>query len=297
MGQIIGSAAKPKRCNLNKLSQLGTPAAGEYILVSSDNSMNAAGQGNFDCYIEGDGRTAATALELKPLADVTPTSGSKNSVTSDGVYKELYTEKKADLSLGNNYISEKYINPAGNLIAGGAYFHVYYFPCKKGDKFNIKATINSSSARLYAIYNTADTGSFGASTLLSIGPVCNTTEEENVIITQDNAQMIAVQYYRAGTLSVHKIEYGSKFFEELIVGKEWIISEVTGYDDNEMPIQYNIVWADGTAGTVILSNFDDDVLEYQTITATYLNKTIVYNTVFDANGYIINETYNVNSNN
>ena len=67
MGQIIGGAAKPKRCNLNKLWQLGTPAAGEHILVSSDNSMNAAGQGNFDCYIEGDGRTAATALPLKKI--------------------------------------------------------------------------------------------------------------------------------------------------------------------------------------------------------------------------------------
>ena len=65
MGQIIGVAAKPKRCNLNKLSQLGTPAAGEYILVSSDNSMNAAGQGNFDCYIEGDGSKAATELPLQ----------------------------------------------------------------------------------------------------------------------------------------------------------------------------------------------------------------------------------------
>jgi len=64
MGQIIGSAAKPKRCNLNKLSQLETPAAGEYILVSSDNSMNAAGQGHFDSYIIGDGKKAATALEL-----------------------------------------------------------------------------------------------------------------------------------------------------------------------------------------------------------------------------------------
>lgn len=69
MGQIIGSAAKPKRCNLNQLSQLGTPAAGEYILVSSGNSMNAAGQGNFDCYIEGDGQKAATALELKRVDD------------------------------------------------------------------------------------------------------------------------------------------------------------------------------------------------------------------------------------
>ena len=63
MGQIIGRAAKPKRCNANQLSQVPTPAAGEYILVSSDNSMNAAGQGNFDCYIVGDGTTAATELE------------------------------------------------------------------------------------------------------------------------------------------------------------------------------------------------------------------------------------------
>lgn len=68
MGQIVGLKAKPKRCNLNKLSQLGTPAAGEYILVSSDNSMNAAGQGNFDCYIVGNGRDAATALELRSIS-------------------------------------------------------------------------------------------------------------------------------------------------------------------------------------------------------------------------------------
>jgi hypothetical protein len=67
MGQIIGGAAKPKRCNINQLSQLRTPASGEHILVSSDNSMNAAGQGNFDCYIEGNGRDAATALELKKI--------------------------------------------------------------------------------------------------------------------------------------------------------------------------------------------------------------------------------------
>lgn len=67
MGQIVSAAAKPKRCNLNQLSQVPTPAAGEYILVSSDNSMNAAGQGNFDCYIEGDGQKAATELELKEI--------------------------------------------------------------------------------------------------------------------------------------------------------------------------------------------------------------------------------------
>jgi len=64
MGQIVSSAAKSKRCNANQLSQVPTPAAGEHILVSSDNSMNAAGQGYFDSYIIGDGTTAAAALEL-----------------------------------------------------------------------------------------------------------------------------------------------------------------------------------------------------------------------------------------
>lgn len=63
MGQIIGGAAKPKRCNINQLSQLSTPAAGEHILVSSDNSMNAAGQGNFNSYIIGDGETDAVLLQ------------------------------------------------------------------------------------------------------------------------------------------------------------------------------------------------------------------------------------------
>lgn len=71
MGQIVSSAAKPKRCNIQSLSSLGTPAAGEHILVSSDNSMNAAGQGNFDSYIVGDGTTAATALPLNKInADI-----------------------------------------------------------------------------------------------------------------------------------------------------------------------------------------------------------------------------------
>lgn len=83
MGQIVSSAAKPKRCNLNKLSQLGTPAAGEHILVSSDNSMNAAGQGNFDRYIVGDGNTAATALPLLKMYENTVETYGKSDAELD----------------------------------------------------------------------------------------------------------------------------------------------------------------------------------------------------------------------
>lgn len=89
MGQIVSAAAKPKRCNKNQLNQLGVLAAGLHVLVSSDNSMNAAGQGNFDCYIVGNGKTAANALALQPIADSTPTANSKNSVTSSGVYNAI----------------------------------------------------------------------------------------------------------------------------------------------------------------------------------------------------------------
>lgn len=93
MGQIIGSAAKPKRCNLNQLSQFRTPAAGEYILVSSDNSMSAAGQGNFDCYVVGDGTTTATALPLRTIATDEVERNGKNAVTSGGVYNALPNEE------------------------------------------------------------------------------------------------------------------------------------------------------------------------------------------------------------
>lgn len=67
MGQIIGGAAKPDACNIRSLSSFGVPAAGQHILVSTDNSAMQNGQGNFDAYVVGDGTTAATELELKRI--------------------------------------------------------------------------------------------------------------------------------------------------------------------------------------------------------------------------------------
>lgn len=111
MGQIISAAAKPKRCNLNQLSQVPTPADGEHILVSSDNSMNAAGQGNFDCYIEGDGTKAATALELKPIETLA-------SELDEQINGGVIVEK-----VGYSLTSGGYINTASqaSLIAGKTY--------------------------------------------------------------------------------------------------------------------------------------------------------------------------------
>lgn len=69
MGQIAGKHDFISRVNLKDLGTVPTPAAGEHILVSSDNSMNAEGQGNFDCYIVGDGTTAANKLKAFYIND------------------------------------------------------------------------------------------------------------------------------------------------------------------------------------------------------------------------------------
>lgn len=89
MGQIRGKNAHIDACNLRSLSSFGTPAAGQHILVSTDNSAMQNGQGNFDAYVVGDGHTAATALPLIKIyandADDEPTAGSENLVKSGGV--------------------------------------------------------------------------------------------------------------------------------------------------------------------------------------------------------------------
>lgn len=115
MGQIVSSAAKPKRCNLNQLSQVPTPAAGEHILVSSDNSMNAAGQGNFDCYIVGNGRDAATAL---PLENIMPLDVFDLSAHTGSTYADLAAALNAMNALPAAYkkggMSVKFVRSSDN---------------------------------------------------------------------------------------------------------------------------------------------------------------------------------------
>ena len=140
MGQIVGGAAKPKRCNINQLSQLGTPAAGEHILVSSYNSMNAAGQGDFDCYIVGDERTAATALPLhkfkaeeldEQLNGKTITQAS-NAGTASSYWKN------------NNGV-------IGYSASGMGLHRADYISVKEGQPIELSTTLGSASV-LAAIY-------------------------------------------------------------------------------------------------------------------------------------------------
>lgn len=136
MGQIVSDKARPERCNISKLSQLGTPAAGEYILVSSDNSMNAAGQGIFDCYIVGDGLTAASGLALR-MIDKYPYVNAKSLVCEFSIlgrkrradtlawdYQTGLNMIRADIPSGTKYVRVKMSNPA--ITTNGGYL-AYYF--------------------------------------------------------------------------------------------------------------------------------------------------------------------------
>lgn len=127
MGQVISKAAKPKRCNLNKLLQLGTPAAGEYILVSSDNSMNATGQGNFDCYIVGDGTTPTTLLELKHI----------NAADALMLSKFFSIKVTTGINMVNpaKYINEAYINSSGVEVSYPTWSHTPYIPVEAGVEY------------------------------------------------------------------------------------------------------------------------------------------------------------------
>lgn len=149
MGQIIGGAAKPKRCNIQSLSSLGTPAAGEYILVSSDNSMNAAGQGNFDCYIEGDGQKAATALPLIPLADSTLQKERKNAISNGAVFDAIQ-DINYQISSGSSFV----LTPssiagirASSPIVAEAGITLFYVPVTQGYQLSFLAVFTAGYIR------------------------------------------------------------------------------------------------------------------------------------------------------
>ena len=163
-----------------------------------------------------------------------------------------------------------------------------------------------TSARSYAVYSTNEPSNFGTSTKLAVGAVGNTTDVFEIEIADDTAQMLAVTVNGADTnMTLQKLSYSNKFaiinaeigaIQEdntnvMIASKDWRITGNVSYDSNEIPISYNITWADGESGTVVMSNFNSDVFEYTTITATYGTKTIVYTQTYDSNGYVTNETY------
>ncbi len=186
MGQIVSAAAKPKRCNKNQLSQRGVLAAGLHVLVSSDNSMNAAGQGNFDCYIVGDGTTAATALELKQI----------------GVDREFKVYSETEELVMANYqtspyvIMGKYINTDGTLGNSSVYFITHPIFLKAGN--TIYFNLRGSGIGYLCTATSADDG--GPYTVLMSGAPNNAnrnyTATEDCYVVLCGQTMISNNYIR-----------------------------------------------------------------------------------------------------
>ena len=242
------------------------------------------------------------------------TEGSKNLATSDCVYKELNVLKEETLDFTGSYIGGYIKNNNGDIESeSGATHRVYYFFCNLGDVFNINIETEKPTqvAFLYALYSSDDTTNFDNSHCVNkplIDKVSN--GEFSVKVTDENVKVIAITVYLGDdyAYTLTKNYYVDKLNDtveraveqidlnvtlNMLKSKDWVISGNVTYDSNEILQSYNITWADGTAGTVVLSNFNEDVFEYTTITATYQGKTIVYNLTYDVNGYITNETINI----
>lgn len=200
MGQIIGSAAKPKRCNLQSLSSLGTPAAGEHILVSSDNSMNAAGQGNFDCYIVGDGKTSAMALPLHRIADLADSIeegveyGDSTSASASAVQALIFGETSA-LSHGlNEGYHIRYGSPTSLPIKqNNSWGYTDRIPARYGDViksiFGVNATTGQGGVVCIAFYD-ADDNPLNAWTVAGYDNM-----RDNMVINDANAAYIRGNIY------------------------------------------------------------------------------------------------------
>lgn len=134
MGQIIGRTAKPDACNLRSLSSFGTPAAGQHILVSTDNSAMENGQGNFDAYVVGNGTTVAANLPL-------------NYAKEDDIAKILSLQGTS-ISL-NWQVGQVF----GNAISTTASYRFALFTPAKNAIVEVKATYTPASTVFLGTYN------------------------------------------------------------------------------------------------------------------------------------------------
>jgi len=172
-------------------------------------------------------------------------------------------------------------------------FNYMRFPVQGSDVVIVNG-VGENAPRLWAfidederILSVADANA----SALDLRIVAPANAKECIINTSDTSHPSVYIPKTSVNGRLYELADGEK--NKMIRSRNWAIAGSVEYDDNEIPVSYDIVWADGTAGTVTLSNFDDDVFEYATITATYGTNTIVYALTYDANGYITNETINI----
>lgn len=251
MGQIVSLAAKPKRCNANQLSQVPTPAAGEHILVSSDNSMNAAGQGEFDAFVIGDGSTLAKNLPLHYF--------------KEGELAALLSLKTTPLVL-NWQAGVTW----GNTLGASTTVKYALFTPRKGSIVEIKATNTTASYPFFGIWKGYGTTSIHAGDAKpyytrfvadgSTYALCNhqsyiagtsvniiTTElQDGEIVRYDDFGDILPIFTYNGTETINgKVEIANQFIKKVEV-----IGEIENYQLGELRVQ-QLYYHDRTENTFI----------------------------------------------
>ena len=105
MGQIVAKSAKPKRCNIQAIQSGGSLyssvlKSGEYMLVSSDNSMDTSGNGLFDSYVIGDGVTTCNNLILHALIPELEDKADKANTYTKSEVNNLIPSVDNDIIIG-----------------------------------------------------------------------------------------------------------------------------------------------------------------------------------------------------
>ena len=93
---------------------------------------------------------------------------------------------------------------------------------------------------------------------------------------------------RAGALE-------SSDFDSMVLTHGYILSGSPVLDENGLLIQSGVRWTDGSAGTLIKSGFNENVLEYANISVSHANKsiTVQYSYTFSELGEVTKETINI----
>lgn len=179
-----------------------------------------------------------------------------------------------------NIIGEKTVEPTMRCAK---------IACFPGMKFIVNAKGgNRESYRLYAFAdNAGNIIRLAQPSQNAIDLVLEAENGESILVLNDlDLNNTAKSYY--GQVATNKISE-TLTMSLLFKNKSWSITKIVKYDTNGVPQIYDILWNDGVSGRVTLSLFDDNVLEYKRVSATYNAQNITYDYTFDDNGYITNE--------
>lgn len=305
MGQIRGKKAHVSACNIRSLSLFGIPYAGMHILVSTDNSAMADGNGNFDAYVVGDGHTVAEELELLPIPKGEIALTSRDAVTGKTVFEFIYG-RDIDAVLFTHTVIKATVNSKWFSIQSLAF----------DTQYKIRVTATDNIAKIMIQQTSAAAGGSTVATIVNNGPdVAAGSSVEYSFIRQPTAKYICVQQSNGQMVSATIDVIGKQHTEgmygallsdakgenirSILNGLEYNSNGNTLIDSYGLIVSQDILWANGASGTLAKSNFDDTVFEYTTETLTYSDSdgnsyTIIVDYSFDNFGNITNKEITIN---